>query len=272
MKQFPTWRYLMGMARYKLWLYLLHALLWGTFNMSALLTGLIASAFFDTLTGQAHLPGGIAGLIVLLVVLAVSRVALWLTAGFVEIIMRFTMSGLLRRNLLRLVLNQPGARALPYSIGEAISRFRDDAYYAEDCLDWTDEIVGEGLFAVVAFVILLHINAQMALITILPLLIMAIVTRWASGALGRYRAASSQATSQVTGAIGDMLAAVQTVQASGAEERTVAHFRRLNEQRRRTMLADRLATQILDAITSNTASVGTGLIMLLAAPACARAA
>jgi ATP-binding cassette subfamily B protein len=265
MKQFPTWRYLMSMARYKLWLYLLHALLWGTFNMSALLTGLIASAFFDTLTGQAHLPGGIAGLIVLLVVLALSRAALLLTAGFVEIIMRFTMSGLLRRNLLRLVLNRPGARALPYSIGEAISRFRDDAYYAEDCLDWTDEIVGEGLFAVVAFVVLLHINAQMALITILPLLIMTIVTRWASGALGRYRAASSQATSQVTGAIGDMLAAVQTVQAAGAEERIVAHFRRLNEQRRRTMLADRLATQVLDAITSNTASVGTGLIMLLAA-------
>jgi ATP-binding cassette subfamily B protein len=83
--------------------------------------------------------------------------------------------------------------------------------------------------------------------------------------LGRYRTASSQATSQVTGAIGDILAAVQMVQAAGAEERTVARFRRLNEQRRTAMLADRLATQALDAITSNTVSVGTGLIMLLAA-------
>ncbi len=265
MKPLPTWRYLVKMARYKPWLYLLHAVLWGAFNMSSLLAGLIARAFFDTLTGQAHLPVDTTGLIVLLVVLAVSRVAVWLTAGFVEIILRFTMSGLLRRNLLRHVLNRPGAHALPYSIGETISRFRDDAYQAEDSLDWTDEIVGQGLFAVGAFLVLLHIDARMTLVTILPLVVVAAVARRASTALGRYRAASSQATSQVTGAIGDILAAVQTVQAAGAEERTVARFRRLNEQRRTAMLADRLATQALDAITANTVSVGTGLIMLLAA-------
>jgi len=116
-----------------------------------------------------------------------------------------------------------------------------------------------------AFLILLSIDVRMTLVAILPLVVVTVVARRASSALGRYRAASSQATSQVTGAIGDILAAVQTLQAAGAEERTVARFRRLNEQRRRTMLADRLATQALDAITANTVSVGTGLIMLLAA-------
>src|SRR5439155_9124823 len=44
-----------------------------------------------------------------------------------------------------------------------------------------------------------------------------------------------------------------------------AHFRRLHEQRRTAMLADRVMTQALEAITANTVSVGTGLIMLLAA-------
>jgi ATP-binding cassette subfamily B protein len=261
----PTWRYLMKMVRYRPWRYLLHGLLWGAYGLSWFLTGLIARAFFDTLTGQAHLPMGITGLILLLVVLAVSRVALWLTAGSVEIIMRFTMSGLLRRNMLRHILRQPGADALPFSIGEAISRFRDDAYQAEDSVDWSDEIVGQGLLAVGAFLVLLSINMRMTLITILPLLIVTIVAQRASARLGRYREASSQATSQVTGAIGDMLTAVQTVQAVGAEERTVARLRRLNEQRRTAMLADRVATQVLDAITANTVSIGTGLIMLLAA-------
>ena len=265
MKQFPTWRYLMEMARYRPWLYLLHAMLWGAGNLLPILEGLIVRAFFDTLTGHAHLPGGTTGLIVLLVVLAVSRVALWLTAGFVEILMRFTMSGLLRRNLLRHVLERPGAHALPYSIGETLSRFRDDAHQAEDSLDWTDEITGQGVFAVVALLVLLHIDARMTLITLLPLVIVAVVARRASNALGRYRATSSEATSQVTGAIGDILAAVQTLQAAGAEERTVARFRRLNEQRRTAMLTDRLATQALNAITANTVSMGTGLIMLLAA-------
>ncbi len=264
MKPIPTWRYLMRMARYRLWLYLLHALLWGAFSLLSLLGGLLARAFFDTLTGQARFPTGAPGLIVLLVVLAVSQVATMLTAGLVEILMRFTMSGLVRRNLLRHMLERPGAQALPYSIGETISRFRDDAYLAEDGVDWSDEITGQGLLAVGAFLVLLHINAPMTLVVVLPLVIVTAIVRRAGNMLSRYRAASSQATSQVTGAIGDILAAVQTVQAAGAEARIITRFRQLNEQRRRAMLKDRLATQILDAITANASSVGIGLIMLLA--------
>jgi len=265
MKSLPTWRYLMRMVRYRPWLYLSHAALWGAFSFWYLLTGLLVQTFFDTLTGQARFPGGTTGLVVLLVVLAVSRVAVWLTAGFVEILMRFSMSGLLRRNLLRQLLNRPGARALPHSLGDTISRFRDDAFQAEDNVDWSDEITGQGLLAVGAFLILLRIDARMTLVAILPLVVVVAVAQRASNALGRYRAASSQATSQVTGAIGDILAAAQMLQAAGAEERVVARFRQLNEQRRKAVLADRLATQALNAITSNTVSVGTGLIMLLAA-------
>ena len=265
MTPLPTWRYLLKMARAAPRLYLLHALLWGVMNMSSLLPGLIARSFFDALTGQAHPPMGPAGPIGLLVLIAVGRAALWLIAGFIEITLRFTMSGMVRRNLLGHLVGRPGSRVLPYSIGETISRFRDDAHQAEDNLDWTDEIVGQGLLAVVALLVLVHVDARMTLVAILPLVIVTVAARRASAALGRYRAASSQATSQVTGAIGDILAAVQTVQAAGAEKRIVAHFRRLNEQRRSAMLLDRLVTQILDAITANTVSVGTGLIMLLAA-------
>jgi ATP-binding cassette subfamily B protein len=265
MRPLPTWRYTLKMARYAPWLYLLHALLWSLMNLFSLLPGLIARAFFDTLTGKAILAGGITGLLGLLSILAVGRAALWLAGGFVEITFRFTMSGLVRRNLLRLVLAQPGASALPFSIGETISRFRDDAYEAEDNMDWTDEIISQGLFAVAAFLILLHINVSMALAVILPTVVVAAIAQRASAALGRYRAASSQATSHVTGAIGDIVAAVQTVQSAGAEERIVAHFRRLNERRRSAILADRVVTQVVDAITANTVSVGTGLIMLLAA-------
>ncbi|HXF82192.1 MAG TPA: ABC transporter ATP-binding protein [bacterium] len=264
MRPLPTWRYTLKMARYAPGLYLLHGALWSVMNLMSLLPGLIARAFFDALTGAARPPGGVAGLLWLLGLLAVGRAALWLVAGFVEITFRFTMSGLVRRNLLRLVLARPGARALPLSIGAAISRFRDDAYEAEDNMDWTDEIISHGLFAVAAFLILLHIDAAIALAVVLPTVMVAAVAQRASAALGRYRAASSQATSQVTGAIGDILAAAQTVQAAGAEERVVAYFRRLNGRRRNAILADRVVTQVVDAITANTVSVGTGLIMLLA--------
>ncbi len=265
MRPLPTWRCLMDMARYKPWLYLLHAMLWSVYHTSPLLLGLIARAFFDTLTGHARLPVSTTGLIVLLAAIAGGRAALELAAGFVEINLRFRMSGLLRRNLLRRLLDRPGAQAAPYSIGETLSRFRDDAFQAEDALDWANDILGTGLFAVGAFLVLLHINVGMTLVVFLPLVVVAAAAQRASAALGKYREASSQATSQVAGAIGDILAAVQTVQAAGAEERILARFRQLNEGRRRAMLADRLVTQALDAITANTVSVGAGLIMLLAA-------
>jgi ATP-binding cassette subfamily B protein len=55
------------------------------------------------------------------------------------------------------------------------------------------------------------------------------------------------------------------VRAAGAEERTIAHVRRLNQERQRLTIKDRLATQLLDSITVNLTGIGTGLIMLLAA-------
>ncbi|MGI8643675.1 MAG: ABC transporter transmembrane domain-containing protein, partial [Thermomicrobiales bacterium] len=265
MRPLPTWRYLVKMLRYAPWLCLAHALLWFVMNASALLPGLIGRAFFDALTGEANVSTGTTALIILLVVIALGRATLWLIAGFVEIVTRFTMSGLVRRNLLQHILERPGAAALPYSVGETISRFRDDGYAAEDNVDWTNEIVGEGLIALAAWGILLAIDVRLTLVVIVPLVLVTAVARRASSAVVRYRAASSEATSQVTGAMGDMLAAVQTIQAAGAEERTIAHFRRLNNQRRTATLADRVAARVLDAITANMVGVGSGLIMLLAA-------
>ncbi|HEU5432945.1 MAG TPA: ABC transporter ATP-binding protein [Thermomicrobiales bacterium] len=261
----PTWRSLLNLARATPRIYLLHGFLWAVMNASSLLPGLIAQSFFDGLTGHARLPLGTMGPVALLALIAVARAALWLVAGFVEITMRFTMSGRVRRNLLRLVLDRPGALALPFSIGETISRFRDDAYDAEDSLDWTDEIIGYGLFAVIAAIVLLRVDVRMTLVTVVPLAIVTIVTRRMSDALGRYREASSQAASEVAGAIGDILAAAPTLQAAGAEDRAAAHFGRLNARRRRAMLADSVATRALNALTANTVSIGTGLIMLLAA-------
>lgn len=39
---------------------------------------------------------------------------------------RYTIAALLRVNLFEHIMNRPGARALPSSPGEAISRFRED--------------------------------------------------------------------------------------------------------------------------------------------------
>ncbi len=265
MTRYPTWRYLVQMIRYAPLLCLLHASLWSLMNLSGLLPGLIAKWFFDDLTGEASFPTGTSGLVAMLALLAIGRALLWLAAGSAEITMRFTMSGLLRRNLLRGVLDRPGADALPYPVGDTISRFRDDAYSAEDTLDWTAESLVHLVIALVAVGVLLSIDARMTLAVMIPLVIVVFVARRASIALGRYREASSQATSQVTGAIGDIIAAVHTVQGAGAESRAVAHLEKLNGRRRRAMLVDRVASEALSAVTNNLVGIGTGLVMLLGA-------
>ncbi len=263
--QRSTWRNMVAMARSRPGLYLSHVLLWTVVPLLLLLPGLIARAFFDTLTGNASLPVGTDGLIALLVLVSLVRSALYFAGGVVETVTRFVMSGQIRRTLMRTVLNRPGARALPGPVGETISRFRDDAYAAEDSLDWFDDVVGSSVFAIFAFAIMLRIDARLTLVVFLPMLVVAAVARRASVALGQRRAASSQATSDVTAAIGDIVGAAQVLQAAGAEGRAIAHFQRLSERRRTAMLSDRLLTAVLDAITSNTVSIGTGLVMLLAA-------
>jgi ATP-binding cassette subfamily B protein len=61
-----------------------------------------------------------------------------------------------------------------------------------------------------------------------------------------------------------MFGSVQAIQVAGAEERVAARFRELNDNRRKMMVKDKLMTEVLDSVFSNTVNLGTGLILLLA--------
>lgn len=66
-------------------------------------------------------------------------------------------------------------------------------------------------------------------------------------------------------AIGEMFGAVQAVKVAGAEEHVVGHLSHLNEARRKLLLKDRLLTLTLDGVFGSTVTLGTGLILILAA-------
>jgi len=257
--------YLIRMWRFAPWICLLHGLFWDVLNLSSLLPGLVIGRFLDTLDGSAATPGGTATLVGVLVAFAVLRSALWMAGGSMEIQMRFRMSGLLRVNLLRHVLNRPGALPLPYPLGETISRFRDDAYTAEDVMDWTDEIVVHALVALLALAALARIDPLITLVVTVPLVLVCLGTQWASTALTRFREASSQSTAEVAGAIGSILAATQTIQAAGAEDHAIARITTLNTRRRAAMIADAVAGRALGSFATMVASLGTGIVMLMAA-------
>jgi ATP-binding cassette, subfamily B, bacterial len=121
------------------------------------------------------------------------------------------------------------------------------------------------VFGGVALVILWRINPQTTLVVFAPLALVVALVQIASARVQRYRAATRTATGRVTGAIGEVFEAVQAIQVAGSEDYVVQHLDRLNEQRRQAAVRDQVFSQVLDAIFANTVSVGTGVILLLAA-------
>lgn len=261
MKIYPLlWR----MIRYRPWLYLLNCLLWALIHMSPIIPGLIAQAFFNNLATNFHLGVSLWYLIVLFIMTALARVVVIFSGIVADVLHRFTMSALLRRNLLERILERPGARAVPGSAGEAISRFRDDAEQVEDVISWTLDSIGTTLFAICAVLILLRINVLITLAVFLPLTSVVAIAHSASRRLEKYRTASREATGHVTGAIGEIFGAVQAIQVAGAEPPVIKHFHALNERRRKLMLKDRVLEQVLNSTFANTVGLGTGFILILA--------
>ena len=242
-----------------------HGLGWDIYNLLGLAPGLIVARYLDELTGSTTSTDGLSLLIALMALVAIANAGLIFFAGYFEIQMRFRMSGLVRVNLLRNLLKRPGALPLPYPLGQTISRFRDDAYAAEDTLDWTDEIVFHTLIGIVALILLARIDFFITVTVTVSLLLAVLLTQVLGARLTRYREESSQATSELAGAIGSILGAVQQLQAAGAEERAIARLAALNQQRRRAMTTDAVASRLVDAMSGSLSVIATGLAMLLAA-------
>lgn len=260
-----TYRYLWRMMRYRPWLYLINGTLWAIIHLTPIIPGLITQQIFNRLPQIGHLNRELWLLIVMFVATALARSVIIFFGGCVDALHRFSMVNMLRRNLLGRILERPGARAVPSSSGEAISRFRDDAAQAEDAISWTLDSIGNGLFSLVAFIILLRLSVPITLLVFVPLICIVAIVQVMSKRLEKYRQASREATGRVTGAIGEIFSTVQAIKVAGAESHVVAHFEQLSEERQRAALRDSVLEQLLNSTFGNTVGLGTGLILILAA-------
>ena len=234
--------------------------------------GLVVREFFNALT-PAQVGLSPWGAIAALVAVGLGRIAVLFAGRFTKSQHCFTMSSLLRRNLLEAILNPPGAQPLvatgeterAVSPAEVISYFREDSDQIENNIAFISEVTGAGLFALGAITVLVQINARITLVVFLPLVVMVAVIQQAQKRIKQYRRASRHATQQVTGVVGEIFSAVQAIQVAGAEQAVLTHFRQVNETRRQRILRDRLFTAILDYSFQNLVSVGTGVILFFAA-------
>ena len=77
----------------------------------------------------------------------------------------------MRTNLLEQILNRPAAQAVPHSPGEAVSRFRDDIQVISTFLSSAFNLVGVGVFVILALVTMMRINLLLTMVAFLPLLL-----------------------------------------------------------------------------------------------------
>jgi ATP-binding cassette, subfamily B, bacterial len=259
-----TWRYLLHLLRFRAWLWGIDCLAMTGHMLFNMAPGLLAREYFNGLTGSAPARFDLRTIVILLVMASVARFVASLSMGLVNAPFTLGVGGLLRKNLFARIFHDPGARPLPQSPGEAVSRFRDDVNEIGESFLWFNDLVGFSLFSAIGIVIMLRIQPVITLAVFLPLVVVIVATNHVGKKITAYREASRRATGAVTGFLGEVLGAVQAVQIAGAEEPVARQFERLGERRLTAALRDRLFTELMSSVSRNTVSLGTGLILILA--------
>ncbi len=261
------YRLIWRMIRYSPWLYAVDQLSWILIHVAPLAPGFLYREFFNALGGTSTLGLNPESIVALSLGVALAKVVLHAVGVLADIPHRFMMSSLLRTNIFTRLMDRPGAQALPGAVGDVFNVIRDDARQIEDVISWLCDLSGVLVFAIAALITLLAINTEMAVLVFLPLIGVAAVAQMASNRIQKYRYQLRDADSAVSDSLNEMFESAQAIQVAGAEERVVARFRRLSETRRRAAVKDRVFTQVLESIFANAVSLGTGLILLVAANA-----
>jgi ATP-binding cassette subfamily B protein len=260
-----TWQLYLQLFRYQPRMYALNlAGIVGAFLLE-MVPGLLAREYFNLLSGAAAVHFDIQGMIVLLIASALGRMGCYVILPMTNTTFVYTCGALLRKNLLTHILQRPGARALPASSGEAVSRFRDDIDETLWSVMMFNDLIALTVFAVIGLTIMFAINRWITLAVLLPLALIVVITRRVSARIEEYRQASREATGAVTGYLGEIFGAAQAIKVAGAETHVIQRFESLNDRRRATGVRDKLFTELLESIFANTVNLGTGLILLLAA-------
>ncbi|MBY5162233.1 ABC transporter ATP-binding protein [Salsipaludibacter albus] len=234
--------------------------------------GVIAQQYFDGLDGTS---ADQAGWTLVTVVIALGAYLLVRLAGIFfgmwwHARLLFRAGAGMQRSMLRRIFALPGARPVRESPGEVVSRFRDDVEHTTEALDLSVDFTGSIVSATVSFVLLARIDPVLAMVAFAPMVVVLLVVWTLANRIRRYRESARETTEAVAGFLGETLSATQSIKVNGAERPVLDRFARLNDRRRVMMVRDRTLTAATDAMGQTTGTVGTGLVLLLAAGSLAR--
>jgi ATP-binding cassette, subfamily B, bacterial len=259
-----TWRHAAGIIGANRWSFLGSVGFYVVFFVLVLAPGLINRAIFDALSGRGPAGVNVWSLIGLVVGLEFGRFGMLYGGGVLFNVFRYGGEALLKRNMMDWLVSAPGARVLPGSPGEAVSRFRDDVLETVG-LSTILIVSPQVLTGAVAFAIMLHVNAVITLVVAAPMLAAVALTYLLTRRIQGYRKAAREATAAVTSFIGETFGAAQSIKLAGAEARVVGRLKALNDHRRAASIRDLMFSSALTVTNANIAATATGCVLLLAA-------
>ena len=259
----PIWRVIWRFIRNSPRWYAVSTLMWVSIWTMPMLVGLIAANFFDSLTGQA--PGwNLPTLLAALWGYVLARLGFIFAGIRIHVGLLFRTGAAMRRSMLRWLYTLPGAQPVQETPGEVVSRFRDDVNHTVEAYDFTVDLVGALIGAMVAIVILFSIDPTITAIVFTPIAVVVVITSRLGTRIRQFRREARDATEAITGFLGETLSSVQSIKVADAEKSMLDHFVELNDHRKTRMVRDRTFTASIEAVFYNTVSIGTGLILILA--------
>ena len=270
-----AWWYIVRLIRFRPWVYVLSSLGIVSFYIWPLFPGIFIRHLFellatrDTLNTAAQLAdarAAIWSIAAALIGISLSR-SIFIWAWAAEKSFMLMAGTLMQHNLLRRILQRPGATPLPAgsSPGEAISRLRDDVAHITEFVTWTADPIGQALSISIALVTLLRIDVSITLLAFLPLVLMLTFVNVMNRRIQMYRKANQESIGAVTGLLGDLFSAVQALKVVEAEENAVAHLQQANEVRRAAALRDQVLERVIHAFSFGASNIATGVLLIVAA-------
>lgn len=250
------------LMRYRPKRFAVSAAFWSLMHGSPVVFGYLIGQIFDRLTGEATVVANPWVPVSIYAAVALGRNAVLWFGEVTWIDYWLEQSLQLRRNMLRWLLEAPGARVVGLSTGRAISTFRDDV---DDVMDYLESYVDGGgflIFGLGSLGVMASIDLTLTLVLLVPLLLTLLLTQFLVPEIRRRRREMRAATEAVTGYVGELFGGVQTVKLAGAGDSMVRRFRELNEHRRTRALRDTFLTEGLRSINVNMASIAVAVTLI----------
>lgn len=230
--------------------------------------GLIKQAFFNAL--EATTGGSGAGLnpwtfVALFVVAYLADHGVLISSAFVWARWRYAISTLLRKNLMTAIMNMSAPQRVSTASGEVTNRLRDDVQSILSYLEQYIHLWGNLIFVILAVIWMARISVTVTLITVIPSILIITIVNMSRRFIQRYRTAQRVSTEQSTNFVNELFQSILAVKVARTEPNAIAHFRKLNDARRKATLVDNLFNQILRSISFNIGNLATGVILILVA-------